>query len=218
MNSHRDNVKDEIRERLENYMLSDVNEFEEAANIADAVFDALGITDDEQDGEGGYFMLYAAKGERPFVAPKPRDEDGCIIPVTKDVLLRCKECGRACGDDETINGVCDHCFSEGDIIPEDSGEYEDDKTMIEELNQRHRELKAGAKYTSSEFKAYAKAVEVKETMGLYVTLQTPICKYGQAYSGDTCLDEAKTHFVNYYYNMYLADYERSQELAEMDKE
>jgi hypothetical protein len=49
-------------------------------------------------------------------------------------------------------------------------------------------------------------------------LETPICKYGQAYDKDIVLEEAKTNFVNGYYNMYLADYERSQKSAEMDKE
>ncbi len=79
MNSHRDNVKDAIVEGLMDYHPK-LDNCETACDIADGVFDALGITEDEQDGCGGYFMLHANKGEKPFVPPKTRDDDGCVIP------------------------------------------------------------------------------------------------------------------------------------------
>ena len=83
---------------------------------------------------------------------------------------------------------------------------------------RMKHLNEGAKYTSAEFKAFAKYEKVEETGRWYISLQTPICKYGQDYHKTTDLEQAKTYFVNGYYPMYLEDYEREEELDEVDKE
>ncbi len=179
MNSHRDNVKDAVRGCLEvqGMDISESQLDELKYLLADAVFDALGITEDEQDKCGGYFMLHAEKGERQFVAPLPRDEDGCVIQ-------------------------------------DDDGEE-----VVEDQTKRAKELMDGAKYTSAEFKAFAKANPPSAENGeWYVYLQTPICKYGQGYSSTISLELIKTRFVNFYYPMYLEDYERSQNVDKMDKE
>ncbi len=185
-NSHRDNVKDAIFDKLGIYVSqgdADALKYD----IADAVFEALGITEDEQDGKGGYFMLHAECGEKPFVPPKPRDDDGCVIPEDK-------------GYDAAIES---QTGEEG--IPEN------------EWTKRTKELAEGAWYTSEDFKAYAVGKQL--TGGnWYVSLQTPICKYGQNYCKDLTLDEAKEKFVLFYYPMYLNDYERSQNVDKMDKE
>ena len=58
MNSHRDNVKDALAGKLGELgiELDDL-----PAEIADAVFDALGITETEQDEVDGYFMHHVPK-------------------------------------------------------------------------------------------------------------------------------------------------------------
>jgi hypothetical protein len=61
MNSHRDNVKAVI----DNVFRRTCSIEKIDGEIADAVFDALGITSDEQDKEGGYWMLHAKKGKIP---------------------------------------------------------------------------------------------------------------------------------------------------------
>ncbi len=67
-NSHRDKVLQAVGKVLGNL---DIPERAGDTNdITDAVFDALGITVDEQDKIGGYWMLHAAKDERKFLAPK----------------------------------------------------------------------------------------------------------------------------------------------------
>ncbi len=61
-NSHRDNVKDALKGWMNPKQTEDedlVNA--ESATVADIVFEALGITEDEQDKVGGYFILHAAK-------------------------------------------------------------------------------------------------------------------------------------------------------------
>ncbi len=180
MNSHRDNIKDALRGCLEVQGL-DISESqldEVKYELADAVFDALGITEDEQDKCGGYFMLHAEKGERQFVEPKQ------VLDSEED--------------------------------------YDREYNIAREAglpDNRAKELEDGAKYTAAEFKAYAKTNPPSAESGeWYVYLQTPICKYGQNYSSTISLELIKTRFVNFYYPMYLADYERSQEVDKMDKE
>ncbi len=166
-NSHRDNVKDAIFEHLEKLVktgdvtTSIVDEAKYA--IADAVFNALGITEDEQDRCGGYWMLHASKGDKP--APLPRDND------------------------------------------DKSNRY----------TIRTKELASGSKYTSEEFKAYATGRRITGNYW-YISLQTPICKYGQSYDKDMVLDEAKMNFTKSHYPMYLDNYERSKDIDKMDKE
>lgn len=72
MNSHRDNVKDALAGKLGELgiELDDL-----PAEIADAVFDALGITETEQDAEGGYWMHIAGK----------RSKDYILIPLTDEI-------------------------------------------------------------------------------------------------------------------------------------
>ncbi len=188
MNSHRDNVKDALRGCLEvqGMDISESQLDELKYLLADAVFDALGITEDEQDKCGGYFMLHAEKGERQFIAPLPRDEDGCVIQ----------------DDDSEYDAAIDKQTGE-EGLPDN----------------RAKELADGAKYTAAEFKAYAKANPPSgEKNDWYIYLQTPICKYGQGYSSTISLELIKTKFVNFYYPMYLEDYERSQAVDKMDKE
>jgi hypothetical protein len=74
MNSHRDNVKDAIAGLLNDWLKGskDINEF--GADIADAVFDALGITEDEQDMAGGYWLLHAG------VKPEPEVDLSNLVP------------------------------------------------------------------------------------------------------------------------------------------
>ncbi len=64
MNSHRDNVKDAIESVLIDYGVphEDYKEGDLKYSLADAVFETMGITEDEQDGIGGYFMIHADKG------------------------------------------------------------------------------------------------------------------------------------------------------------
>lgn len=176
-NSHRDNVKDVVKPILDAYMMNNDDIYETSCSIADAVFDALGITEDEQDNIGGYFMLRA--GKRCVGQTIPYDESG-----------------------EFNETVLTSQAKESDY-------RESSPDEINAYTKRTKELKDGAKYTSSEFKAYSVGKKREDSGGWYVTLQTPICKYGQAYDGDVTLEEAKTNFVNAYYNMYLDDYERS---------
>jgi len=51
MNSLRDDVKDAIRSNLANYYNADVMDIDAdlVADIADSVFDVIGISDDDQD-------------------------------------------------------------------------------------------------------------------------------------------------------------------------
>jgi hypothetical protein len=158
---------------------------EASTDIADAVFDALRITNEEQTKTGGYFMLHAGKKKSGANMVEDTGEFSSTVLTSRP---------------RTIT-------------------WEDQ--LADDYVQRSAELKAGAKYTASEFKAFASGSIIKDSdsgKGWYITLQTPICKYGQAYDKDIVLEEAKTNFVNGYYNMYLADYERSKEVAEMDKE
>jgi hypothetical protein len=158
VNSHIDNVKDAIREALGVSMrghialLNDVDAV--VCNIADGVFDAQGITEDEQGMTGGYFMLHAGK--------------------------RCEE-----------------------LIT---------RRYSQNIAQRRQDLAVGAKYTSAEFKAFAVAERLADSdsgQGWYISLTTPVCTYAQAYDGNMPRNVARTNFVNAYYPMYLADYERS---------
>ncbi len=189
MNSHRDSVKDAIFNVLDAINIPEAKADELKYDIADGVFDALGITEDEQDAVGGYFMLHAEKSERQFVPPKPTE----LKPM-----------------------------------PEFSGEFGSTKNLVNEYTRRTKELDDGAKYNRLEFKSYAVGREVlvdlkrngdvlEETKEWYITLQTPICKYGQGYSG-VSLEEAKESFAKFYYPMYCEDYERSKEVDKMDIE
>ena len=189
-NTHRDFVKDAIRPILDEYAMKDVPSGAESvldettAEIADAVFEALGITDVEQDTVDGHFRLH--DGGKCH----GRDEQGNLIPVPYD------ESGEF-NSTVLTSGAKKSDYRE--MYPDEVNAY----------TKRSLELGNGAKYTSSDFKAFSVGKRVTETGGWYVTLQTPICKYGQAYDKDVTLDEAKTNFVNKYYMIYIDDYERS---------
>lgn len=77
MNSHRDNVKDAVFDILDASNISETKADVLKYEVADAVFLALGITEDEQDTVGGYFMLHA--GDRcvgeTFSLPKYSKEE-----------------------------------------------------------------------------------------------------------------------------------------------
>ncbi len=185
-NSHRDNVKDAIYDILwkrDEFQEEDVLH-ELKANIADVVFDALGITEDEQDSEGGYFMLHAVKGEKIFTPPRQEEDKGYDDAI------------------ESQTG------EEGAHV----------ESMENEWTKRTKELADGAKYTSDDFMAYAIGRKNSEGGDWYITLQTPICKYGQGYCKTLTLADAKQKFANFYYPIYLDDYERSLDVDKMDKE
>ena len=67
MNSHRDNVKDAINKAI---LELGTGQCQEEADVllTDAVFEALGITEDEQDMVNGYFMHHA--GRRMPMSPE----------------------------------------------------------------------------------------------------------------------------------------------------
>ena len=108
MNSHRDNVKDAIKECFTSRKQSSGEISEIVYDIADAVFDALGITEDEQDAEGGYFMLHAKKGKRPFIALGDGAGDDTLTKRHKELLAGAKytkgEFKGHCISDETSDG------------------------------------------------------------------------------------------------------------------
>ncbi len=99
MNSHRDNIKDTIRNCLDSIGID--NDVDELVYVfADAVFEALGITEDEQDKAGGYWMLHAGiKAEK--------------------VCVSCKQI--ITGDDikSMFDGICNDCLIKGQV--EDKG-------------------------------------------------------------------------------------------------
>jgi hypothetical protein len=67
MNSHRDNVKKAVIEVI--------RKTHDSGDVVDAVFDALGITEDEQHATGGYFMHHAGK----------RSTEYMLIPLTDEI-------------------------------------------------------------------------------------------------------------------------------------
>jgi hypothetical protein len=72
LNSHRENVKTRLKDwHRAGYTESGLCEDTlnaEMSQIADEVFDALGITEDEQDVVGGYFMIHAGAREKETMA------------------------------------------------------------------------------------------------------------------------------------------------------
>lgn len=81
MNSHRDDVKDAVDEVLRKRVmiracLSDDEISELRCVFADAIFDALGITYEEQDSTGGYFMHHA--GKRDYA-------EYILVPLTEQI-------------------------------------------------------------------------------------------------------------------------------------
>jgi hypothetical protein len=198
--THRENLEDIIRPLLHEFAINDIDMVEASINITDAVFDALSVTGEEQSKTGGYFMLHAGSSARKH--------QGNLF---EGVSVSYDESGKF---SSTVLTSRPNAIAERKLV-----EWEDQ--LADDFVQRSAELLSGAKYTSSEFKAFASAVKIKDSengTGWYVSLQTPICKYGQAYDKDIVLEEAKTNFVKGYYNMYLADYERGKDIAEMDKE
>ncbi len=163
-NTHRENVEDVINNCLFNIGLdSEADDGELTTEIANDVLEVLGITTDEQNSTGGYFMLHADKGEKQFVPPKPRAEAGEKAIADKELII-------------------------------------------------------GKKLSVESFRGSAIAVRSGETGGWYISLHAKFCKYGQAYDKDVCLSDALMNFCNYYYQLYLDDYERSESDYEMDKE
>lgn len=201
MNSHRDNVKDAIYDKLGIYV-SEGDADELKYDIADAVFDALGITEDEQDKCGGYWMLHANKDEKKFVAPKPRDEDGCLITLSDDL-----------GEftDDTMRTSLAPQSEYVQMSPEEEAEH----------NNRVKELAAGtSRYTFEEFRRDAKEKQSypENQNDWYIYIITPVCRYGQNYTKLMSLEHAKQKFADFYYPMYLEDCERSDKIGEVDND
>ncbi|MCK5219716.1 hypothetical protein KAR10_09340 [bacterium] len=75
MNSHRDVLKDMLKNRhRDDYSNSGCDEDvlnADMANEVDAIFECLGITEDEQDRCGGYFLLHASKNSDGVAMPPP---------------------------------------------------------------------------------------------------------------------------------------------------
>ena len=86
MNSWRDNVKDALRrgiaEKVSSCQFNVGNLDENSAELADAVFDALGITEDEQDTCGGYFM------QKGGVRPEAQEERAAMKTETGTPALQ----------------------------------------------------------------------------------------------------------------------------------
>lgn len=197
MNSHRDNVKDALAGILNEWLhnAKDLNEF--VPEIADAVFDALGITEDEQDLCSGYFLLHAGLRTTPEDAKRLRKIGNCegLVPDEAGEFstpLLTSGAQRECDNHNAIFGVT--------------------------VGERKRQLGLGAKYTAGEFKGYCKTKWVEDGMvinnGVRITLETPICTYSQFYSSSILEEDARTNFVTFYYPMYLEDYERANEVED----
>jgi hypothetical protein len=189
--THRENLEDIIRPMLHEFAINDLDMMETSIEITDAVFNALNVDDEERNKVGGYFMLHAGRRKPAGDVPETGGFSSTVLTSRPDTMTE-------------------------KLIPID---WEDQ--LADNFVQRSADLLSGAKYTAPEFKAFANAVKIKDSengKGWYVSLKTPICKYGQAYDKDIVLEEAKTNFVNGYYNMYLADYERSKDIVKVDKE
>ena len=74
-NNHRDNVEAAMREYFEQWLEGGKNIDAGVVDLADAVFDTLGITEDEQDSTGGYFMHHAGKKSKEYI----------LIPLTDEI-------------------------------------------------------------------------------------------------------------------------------------
>lgn len=217
MNSHRYNVEEAIAELLNGVATSFIGITEEqvpeaTTELADTVFDALGITRDEQDKVGGYFKV--------FLGEKIPELWGYICFKCKEIkhraeVTRCvvpEDSGEFTSAMNTSRGYSGVGYENLDAInPAENAENE--------YTRRIKELADGAKYTKEEFKSYAVGRVTGGTpCNWYINLQTPIAGYSQMYSGTYTLKEAKSLFFGYYYPMYLADYERSTAVDEMDEE
>ena len=53
--------------------------------------------------------------------------------------------------------------------------------------------------------------EDKTEYGFMLRTTTKVCQYGQAYKKETSKEERKERYLNFYYKMYLNDFENSQE-------
>lgn len=188
-NSHR-NHRNKIKHMLMDKSRADYEKVDldedvlnaDMANLTDAIFEVLGITVDEQAMVGGYWMLHAG------VKPPPKPED--LVP---------DEYGDFSGTLLT-SGAC-----------RKSDDYEYSHTFGAAPSERRKQLDAGAKYTSGEFKGYCKS-EWCDTYKVRLSIKTPVCTYAQVYVSDVSEDEARTRFVNFYYPMYLEDYNQAEKL------
>jgi hypothetical protein len=97
MKSHRDNVKDVIAEYFDKWLEGDTNIKEGVPDLTDAVFDALGITEDEQDLEDGYFLHHA--GKRVITYKSLLELVGTHLEDTRDFVILPM-------NDEIRNAVC----------------------------------------------------------------------------------------------------------------
>jgi len=190
-NSHRDNVKDAIEEVLSKFMRHQADIDQLKYDIADAVFDALGITDDEQDMVGGYFIssLHMLRSE------------------AREKYLTCRKCGEDVINENVLYGVCEGCIRDDLDAIQNQGAVAMPETSEFVTTERKKELLEGAKYTKGEFKGHC--ISDKTPNGWYIRLETPICRYGQLYDKDMVEDEARMNFASYYYTVYCDDYERS---------
>jgi hypothetical protein len=193
LKTNRENIEDLISPMLHDFAINDKDMIETSIEIADAVFEALGITEDEQEAEAGtgYFMLHA-------VNDKAR-------PYQGDLFSGLSEAYDESGEfNETV-------LTSAAKSPEYFAMTDEE---FRQHKQRWQELQAGAKYTSAEFKAFAQS-DLTNT-GWHISLKTPICTYkGCGAKAGMGLEAIKTAFVNTYYPMYLQDYERSEELSDM---
>jgi hypothetical protein len=183
--SHRNLIKfmlmDKHRTEYENMGLDEDCLNAESAQLTDDIFEMLGITDDEQDMVGGYWMLHAG------VKPTPKAED--LVPDFN-------------GNFNTLVNTSYQHKTTDDYVPDHNA------TFGAAPAERAKQLEAGAKYTAGEFKGFCKSQENGEGFWC-LRLETPICTYAQVYDGHITEEEARSNFVTCYYPMYLDDYERA---------
>lgn len=184
MTSHRQAVKAAIFEILDsNGIPADVL----PAFIAAGVFDALGITPEEQELSSGYFLLHAGlkdvRADTPENTKRP-SETGSLVPD------HVGEFNTLVNTSVTKNKFEDHVYH---------------NTTVREAQLLH-----GSKYTAGEFKGFSSSEWLR--LGVQITLKTPICTYTKFYPQCVVEDDARSDFVASFYHQYLEDYDREENL------
>jgi len=162
MNSHRDNVKDAIQAVIDNNILLEEHCIDEELKykLTDAVFDALGITEQEQD------------SSEKFAVRVGRHCTDCHCSLNsneRDWEGRCADCHNL----ELANGIIKFSVEDFEWFASKGAQSQDDPDKW------------------------------------YISIQTPICKYGQRYANMTW-KEAVDKFIEFYYPLYERDYETAQ--------